>query len=67
MKFVTDLELGKKIILDRYPEFSNHNFKADNYGWDNFVIKIDDEFIFRFPKRESSFRTIEMEFESIIE
>ena len=61
MKFVTDLELGKKIILDRYPEFSNHNFKADNYGWDNFVIKIDDEFIFRFPKRESSFRTIEME------
>ena len=61
MKFVTDLELGKKIILDRYPEFSNHNFKADNYGWDNFVIKIDDEFIFRFPKRDSSFRTIEME------
>lgn len=61
MKFVTDLELGKKIILDRYPEFTNHNFKSDNYGWDNFVIKIDDEFIFRFPKRESSFRTIEME------
>ena len=29
MKFVTDLELGKKIILDRYPEFNNHNFIAD--------------------------------------
>lgn len=61
MRFVTDLELGKKIIIDRYPEFSNCSFKADNTGWDNFVIKIDDEFIFRFPKRESSFRTIEME------
>ena len=61
MRFVTDLELGKKIILDRYPEFNNHNFTANNYGWDNFVIKIDDEFIFRFPKREISFRTIEME------
>ena len=41
MKFVNDLELGKKIIIDRYPEFNNSNFTADNYGWDNFVIKID--------------------------
>lgn len=61
MNFVTDLELGKKIILERYPEFNNCSFIADNTGWDNFVVKIDDEFIFRFPKRESSFRTIEME------
>ena len=67
MKFVTDLELGKKIILDRYPEFNNHNFIADNYGWDNFVVKIDDKFIFRFPKRESSFRTIEMENDALKE
>ena len=61
MKFVTDLELGKKIIIERYPEFCDCNFVADNSGWDNFAIKIDNEFIFRFPKRESSFRTIEME------
>ena len=61
MKFVTDLELGKKIIIERYPEFNNRKFTADNTGWDNFVIKIDNEYIFRFPKRASSFRTIEME------
>ena len=61
MKFVTDLELGKKIIIERYPEFTNQMFISDNTGWDNFVIKIDNEFIFRFPKRESSFRTVEME------
>lgn len=67
MKFVTDLELGKKIILDRYPNFNNLNFTSNNYGWDNFVIKIDDEFIFRFPKRESAFRTIEMEEEVLTE
>ena len=61
MEFVTNLELGKKIIIERYPEFNNCSFTEDNRGWDNFVIKIDDEYIFRFPKRDSSFRTIEME------
>ena len=61
MKFVTDLELGKNVIINRFPEFYNHHFVGDNTGWDNYVIKIDNEFIFRFPKRKSSFRTIEME------
>ncbi len=61
MKFVRDLELGKKVIIDKYPEFSNCSFSADDKGWDNFVIKVDNKYIFRFPKRESSFRTIEME------
>ena len=61
MKYITDIELGKKIIINNYPEFANSNFEADTKGWDNYVIKVDNEYIFRFPKRDSSFRTIEME------
>lgn len=62
MKFVNNLEIGKRIIQEKYPEFSKSSFKADNSGWDNFVIKVDNEYIFRFPRDEGAYRTIKMEY-----
>ena len=67
MKYVTNVELGKKVILDKYPEFKNSTFAGDNSGWDNYAIKVDNEYIFRFPKRDSAYRTIMMENEVLKE
>ena len=41
MIFVNDFEIGKKAIVDKYPELENRQFKADNSGWTNFAIKVD--------------------------
>lgn len=67
MKFVNNLELGQKVILEKYPEFVNSYFETDDSGWTNFVIKIDDKYIFRFPKDYEAYRVIEMEYDILNE
>lgn len=41
-----------KIIQKDYPVLKIKSFKTINNGWDNFVIEINNKFIFRFPKRD---------------
>lgn len=62
MKFVDNLALGKRIILEKYPKFTNSYFQADDSGWTNFAIKVDNKYIFRFPKDYEAYRVIEMEY-----
>ena len=61
MKYVDNLSTGKKVIIDRYPQFKDSIFVEDTTGWDNYVVKVDNEYIFRFPKRDSAYRIIKME------
>lgn len=62
MHYVNNLEKGKQVILDRYPELFNSNFKADNSGWTNFAIKVDDKYLFRFPKNDEAYKAINKEY-----
>ena len=63
MRFVNELEIGKKAIIDKYPEFENSSFTGDNSGWDNYAIKVDNKYIFRFPRDEGAYRVINMEYD----
>lgn len=62
MKFIDNFEQGKKAILNKYPELSNCNFKADESGWTNFAIKIDNKYLFRFPRNEEAYDAIRKEY-----
>jgi len=61
MIYVNDFETGKKAIVDRYPELMNSQFKSDNSGWTNFAIKVDDKYIFRFPRNNEAYQAINKE------
>lgn len=63
MKFVNDLETGSKIIKEHFPEFTECNFVGDSSGWDNYAIRVDDEYLFRFPRRLESLEQIRKETE----
>lgn len=62
MKYVNELEVGKKVILEKYPQFINSSFEANNSGWTNFAIKVDGKYIFRFPKHEDAYYAISKEY-----
>jgi aminoglycoside 2''-phosphotransferase len=42
----------KKIINQDYPGFVIKNIKALKSGWDNFVLEVNGNYIFRFPKNK---------------
>ena len=63
MKFVNDLETGSKTIKERFPEFAECNFVGDNSGWDNYTIKVNSEYLFRFPRCQESLEQIRKEAE----
>lgn len=62
MIYVNDFETGKKAIIDRYPELVNNQFKSDNSGWTNFAIKVNNKYLFRFPKNEEAYLAINKEY-----
>lgn len=47
-----DLETIKDAIVNDFPDLEIKNMKLIDNGWDNVVIEINDELIFRFPKDE---------------
>ncbi|MBR3116454.1 MAG: aminoglycoside phosphotransferase family protein [Bacilli bacterium] len=63
MKYVDNLSTGKKVIIERYPQFIDSIFVEDTTGWDNYVVKVDNEYIFRFSRDEGALRTIKMEYD----
>lgn len=62
MVYVNNLEKGKNEIIKRYPVLSNCEFKADNSGWTNFAIKVDNKYLFRFPKNDDAYYSINKEY-----
>ena len=62
MKYVNDLEVGKNTIIEKYPELKNSDFKADNSGWTNFAIKVDNKYLFRFPRNDEAYEAISKEY-----
>ncbi len=62
MKYVSDLETGRKSILEKYPELINSRFEADSSGWTNYAIKVDGKYLFRFPRHDEAYRAITKEY-----
>ena len=62
MKYVSDLETGKKEILKKYPELINSKFEVDGSGWTNFAIKVDGKYLFRFPRHDEAYNAISEEY-----
>ena len=62
MKYVTNLETGKKAILEKYPKLQESKFEADSSGWTNFVIKVDGRYLFRFPRNNEAYMAINKEY-----
>lgn len=63
MRYVDNLNLGKQVILERFPEFKGAGFKSDGSGWANFAIKVNDEYLFRFPRDDEALSCIQAECE----
>lgn len=62
MIYVKDFETGKRVIVDRYPELVNSQFKSDNSGWTNFAIKVDNKYLFRFPRNDEAYKAVNKEY-----
>lgn len=63
MNFVNNFKDGSKIIRKTFPEFANSHLAGDNSGWDNYAIIADDEYLFRFPRRQEALKQIQKETE----
>lgn len=59
--FVDNEIEAKNLIIERFPQFAGSVFEVNTYGWANFVVNIDDEYIFRFPRSKEAFDIIEIE------
>ena len=62
MKYVRDLETGRNAILKKYPHLINSSFEADDSGWTNYAIKVDGNYLFRFPRHDDAYKAIAKEY-----
>jgi aminoglycoside 2''-phosphotransferase len=57
------MNLGPKkaLILQAAPSLDIDKIQAIDKGWDNFVCTVNDDYIFRFPRRQTSAESLELE------
>ncbi len=53
--------LALQLIREQFPELSSKNIRLLGAGWDNTAFIIDEELIFRFPRREIALPLLEAE------
>lgn len=63
MKYVNNAVDGRRAILEKFPELSAAKFEADGSGWANFAIKVNEKYLFRFPRDEEAYECIKAECE----
>jgi aminoglycoside phosphotransferase (APT) family kinase protein len=49
---IVDADLAKALIETRFPELAPVQLESLGEGWDNTAYKVNDSFVFRFPRRE---------------
>lgn len=54
-------ELARRLIEEQFPELERRSFRLIGEGWDNTVWLLDDEWVFRFPRRSIVVQGIENE------
>lgn len=63
MKFANNLDCGSQIIQAKFPEFRDCHLVGDDSGWDNYAIRVDNKFLFRFPRQKEALAQIKKETE----
>jgi len=58
---VIEPPLALQLIQEQFPELSAKHIRLLGTGWDNTAFAVDDEFIFRFPRREIALPLLEAE------
>lgn len=56
-----DIDLAKKLIESQFPELLPLKVEPKGEGWDNVVLQVNDEFLFRFPRRKIAVELLENE------
>jgi aminoglycoside phosphotransferase (APT) family kinase protein len=56
-----DVDLARRLIEDRFPETLPFQIRAFGAGWDNEAFIVDEQWVYRFPKRESTARSFPLE------
>lgn len=56
-----DLQRAQALIVSKYPIFKGFVFKENTKGWANYVVCVDDQYIFRFPRNLESLKALETE------
>ncbi|MGB3366729.1 MAG: aminoglycoside phosphotransferase family protein [Acidaminobacteraceae bacterium] len=51
----------KKEIIEKHPQFKESKFRENINGWSNYVVVVDDEYIFRITRDEYSAKMLEIE------
>ncbi|HVF53108.1 MAG TPA: phosphotransferase [Actinomycetota bacterium] len=54
-------DLARSLIAEQFPEFELRSLRYLGEGWDNIVWLANEEFAFRFPRREIAVRGVERE------
>jgi aminoglycoside phosphotransferase (APT) family kinase protein len=50
-EIVVDERLARELIREQFPEVEQRSLRLLGVGWDNTVWLVDDEWVFRFPRR----------------
>ena len=53
--------LARRLINEQFPELSASNIEPIGAGWDNTAYRVDDTWLFRFPRRQVAVPAIETE------
>ncbi|MEI6806291.1 MAG: phosphotransferase [Myxococcaceae bacterium] len=60
-EFYIDLALAKQLIEDQFPELKPAYCEKFGKGWDNLAVLVNQQFVFRFPKRSLAVELIALE------
>ena len=60
-EFRIDLDLATDLIGRQFPELLPLKIKPKGEGWDNVVLLVNDEYLFRFPRRQIAVGLLENE------
>jgi aminoglycoside phosphotransferase (APT) family kinase protein len=58
-----DVELVRRLLDDQFPELDASSARLLGEGWDNSVWVVDEQWAFRFPRREIAIAGVERELE----
>jgi aminoglycoside 2''-phosphotransferase len=58
---ISSVEGARAVLRAAFPEFDSSRLTAIERGWDHFVIEVDEQWIFRFPRRPDSEYSLERE------
>src|SRR5437016_2620930 len=60
-EFEVSPQLGARLIEDQFPELRPVRADLLGVGWDNLALRVNEKYVFRFPRRELGARCLEAE------